>query len=131
MRSYGSVRWGGTAAVAGGVLIAAAGLAYSTVGNGGYNTPMGLAFFISFLQGLGTLLVFGGLLGLVRLIERRGVPAAVPLVGGTAAGAQAGPERLSWTQRCAAWGLVVAVVTALMAAAELAWIVTSGGALGA
>ena len=129
--SCGSVRWGGAAAVLGGLLIAAFGLTYSTVGNGGYNTPVGLGFFISFLRGLGTLLVFGGLLGLVRLIERRGA-SAVPLGArlGIVAGAQAGPERLSRTQRCAAWGLVVAVVTALMAATELAWILTSGGAVG-
>ena len=130
MRSYGLVRWGGTSAVAGGVLIAAAGLAYSTVGNGGYNTPMGLAFLLMVLQGLGTVLVLAGLLGLVRLIERRGVLPAMPTARDAVTGARGVPERIGWTQRCAAWGLVVAAVSALTATTELVWIVISEGAVG-
>lgn len=129
MRSYGLVRWGGVAAAVGGALIAAEGLAYSTVGGGGYNTPTGLAFLLTFAFCLGTLLVFGGLLGLVSLIERRGAPPA-PTARAFASGTRGETGRLSWAQRCAKWGLVLAVASAVAAAAELAWTVTSAGALG-
>jgi len=126
VRSYGLVKWGGAAAVVGGSLIAAEGLAYSTAGGGGYNSPTGLAFLLSLVHGLGTLLVFGGLLGLVCLIERQGAPATPT----TAVAGRGGPRRLSWAQRSAKWGLVLATASALAAATELAWTVTSAGILG-
>ena len=127
--SNGLVSWGGVAAAVGGFLIASGGLAFSTVGNGGYNTSINLAFLLSLISGIGTLLVFGGLAGLVRLIERHGV-LSIPNTRASVTSVQNRSQGLSWTQRSAVWGLILGTATALVAVAGLAWFIVSGGTMG-
>ena len=145
--SSGSIRWGGLAAVVGGLLVAAYGLAipaygwaFAPAGDGEFAVPTGVDDALALVYLAGSLLVFGGLLGLARLVEgrgelgvpgtgRRGGPGGggrAPRLGPSGRSARAG--RLSWAQRAGAAGLVVAVLAFLALSVLLVDLLAFGGA---
>ena len=119
MSGYGSVRWGGIMSVMGGLLTVFYGVVVTAVGVDRLARPgfeAGLAPAVPealmFLYGLGSVMLFGGLVALVRLIERR-VQLALPTAGrGNLLASPGRSGRLSWAQRSASVGVAVGVVAA-------------------
>ncbi len=122
---------GGLAAVVGGLLVVAYGLAFPAYAsafltadsNGGVAPPAGAEYALAFVYLVGSLLSFGGLLGLGRLVERRGALSVSATGRGGGLGGTGGRTgrvgRLSWAQRAGTVGLVLAVLAFLAALALL------------
>lgn len=110
------VRVGGLAAVSGGLLTVCYGVVVTVVGmerlaRPGPSVGFGPALpdVLMLLEGFGSLLFLGGLVALVRLIERR-APLALPGAEHPAPGRSG---RLSWAQRSASAGVILTVAAGL------------------